>query len=590
MTGEFSDADLQRAYELEDAGNLEAAEAIYRSGDLAGSVSGSGNLGRLLRDRGELAGAEAAFRRAVERGSIRAIADLAGVLLGRGQLTRDEIIELVDLLCTAQDEFVLFENMQATSAMFLGDMADEQCDPDAVEAGYRRADARGSATGAWHAGWALGTRGHLAGAAEAFRRAIDRGDARAWTALSDTYLQWDDRARAESVAREGDAAGAANASLTLGKLLEQSGDKRAALEAYRRADARGDGEGSLRLGTALADHGELSEAQSALERAVVAGIDGAEPALERVRQVALRSDPAGSDSLWKRGVRAELLGDVKAAIDAYNAAYESGEQPEEHRALLRYAEILERSGDPLAEETFHRVTDSNEPDLVAGAWRAVANFRMARSDLNGAVAALEHVVSTEDRDEAPRAWRNLGAIREDIGDIVGARTAYRAAIEADHPMHSPGARVNLAQLLEREGDFDGASALLREVIASDHPVAANRARVLWGFMLQSRGQQWRAVELWEAAAAAGDDEWAQRGAANAGFVYFEAEDIDRAVPLLRLGTGLADQQAAGTAYFFLGLCEIRLGNRDAARTCFRQVAETATGELQSEAARRLALT
>src|SRR3954451_21115200 len=121
MTSEFSDADLQRAYELEHFGNLHGAEEIYRQGDLAGSVNGSGNLGRLLRDRGDLIGAEAAYRRAVERGSVRASVDLAGVLLGRGQLTRDEVIELVALICTAQDEFVLFQDGHGMSAMFIDD-------------------------------------------------------------------------------------------------------------------------------------------------------------------------------------------------------------------------------------------------------------------------------------------------------------------------------------------------------------------------------------------------------------------------------------------------------------------------------------
>jgi len=56
-----------------------------------------------------------------------------------------------------------------------------------------------------------------------------------------------------------------------------------------------------------------------------------------------------------------------------------------------------------------------------------------------------------------------------------------------------------------------------------------------------------------------------------------------------MGTELPDRQEAGTAYFFLGLCAVSQQDRDAAQACFRKVAETTTGELQAEAARRLAL-
>src|SRR4051812_603648 len=54
---------------LEQDGDLAAAEAAFRSGDVAGDAECATSLGRLLAVRGEIDEAEAAFRRVWDRGS-----------------------------------------------------------------------------------------------------------------------------------------------------------------------------------------------------------------------------------------------------------------------------------------------------------------------------------------------------------------------------------------------------------------------------------------------------------------------------------------------------------------------------------------
>ena len=56
-------------------------------------------------------------------------------------------------------------------------LLEQRGDLDGAEAAYRRADARGDATGAFNLGGLLAERGDLAGAEAAYRRADERGDA-----------------------------------------------------------------------------------------------------------------------------------------------------------------------------------------------------------------------------------------------------------------------------------------------------------------------------------------------------------------------------------------------------------------------------
>ena len=164
----------------------EAAEAAYRRADEAGSVDGAGNMGRILKDRGDLLGAEAAFRRCVERGSVRALADYAGLLSQRGDASPEEIVEVVQMLCRVEDRSNGNSNsepidvMEAVGPIMVFSGMWERCDPNAMEAGVRAADADGSTAGAYRLGILLRARGDLLESAEASRRAGELGFPMGW--------------------------------------------------------------------------------------------------------------------------------------------------------------------------------------------------------------------------------------------------------------------------------------------------------------------------------------------------------------------------------------------------------------------------
>jgi tetratricopeptide (TPR) repeat protein len=265
-----------------------AAAAAWRRADEAGDINGSGNLGRLLREQGDLRGAEAAFRRCVDRGSERAVADWAAHLFQRDDAAQEEVAEAIALLCKAHDRFIWGGDDAATEVfahVMLLDGLNESCEPAAIEAGTRRADEEGSASGAWHLAWLLKEQGRLPEAVVAFRRAAERKHEDAWMRGAGTYMEMGDMAAAEAMAREGDQAGAASAAGFLGALLDERGDRDGAFEAYKRADSRGDGNGAFNLGISLVERRDFEGAEQALGRAKERGIEKAEAAIEQVRQM-----------------------------------------------------------------------------------------------------------------------------------------------------------------------------------------------------------------------------------------------------------------------------------------------------------------
>lgn len=87
-----------------------------------------------------------------------------------------------------------------------------------------------------------------------------------------------------------------------------------------------------------------------------------------------------NESLWDWGLRLEREGDAQAAVSAYAQATDTGEEPPELRAVLRYAEQLEMRGDgAAAEAAFRRATEATESDIAAPAWRGVASVVLRKA-------------------------------------------------------------------------------------------------------------------------------------------------------------------------------------------------------------------
>jgi tetratricopeptide (TPR) repeat protein len=290
------------------------------------------------------------------------------------------------------------------------------------------------------------------------------------------------------------------------------------------------------------------------------------------------------------GLRLELAGDVRGAIEAYSRAVDAGEEPQHPRTILRCAERLEGRGlQDAAERMFRRVQDAAEPSLRAQAWRGVASYLMGRGQMTDAVAAFRMIIDTGDPDETPRAYRNLGTVLEDhFGDLAGALFAYESAVRCEHPQYSPGARVNLAQLVDRQGDYANAERLFREAIASGHPIEAQRARVLLGMMVEERGNVGSALQWYLSAIGDEGFEWTQRAAFCAGSIYLmQLGDFRRAADLFRIAEQVDDPTEATRASFLRADAERQSGNQEAALASYLRVVNAdVLGEARFAAAKQ----
>lgn len=273
---------------------------------------------------------------------------------------------------------------------------------------------------------------------------------------------------------------------------------------------------------------------------------------------AVDATAGGGASLWEHGLGLERAGDRAGAWSVYKRATQAALPPPGLRAALRQAEVLESEGaHHEAEVAFRAAASSESSDVRAGALRGVANYLLARGELDEGLATLEAIVATGDPEETPRALRNIGTFKEDsLGDRAGAKAAYEAAIATRHPLHSQGARVNLAQMLEADGDRRRAVDLYLEVIASGHPVETGRAQLLLGVLLQESGDEDRALESFESAIASPDPGWSQRGAFNAGAIYLTSRgQLDRAASVFALAGRGPDPEMAAIAHFMRGDAE-----------------------------------
>ncbi len=234
-------------------------------------------------------------------------------------------------------------------------------------------------------------------------------------------------------------------------------------------------------------------------------------------------------------------------------------------SVLRDAELLERQGaHEAAEAGFRRAAASADPAVKAAALRGVASYLVLRGSNQEGLETLRRIVEIGDPQETARALRNIGTLLEDhLHDPAGARSAYEQAIACEHPLHSHGARVNLAQLVEQEGDLDRATRLFVEAIDSGHPVESNRARVLLGFLLEGAGDDAGALQCFEEAMRERDSEWGQRGAFQAGAIYFAKRgDPDRACDAFLVASRLPEPNFAAAAMFLLGEAERERNNDD----------------------------
>lgn len=111
-----------------------------------------------------------------------------------------------------------------------------------------------------------------------------------------------------------------------------------------------------------------------------------------VVQEMLREDAWEWRALWMSGLAALDAGDVHAARSAYNAVY--GQVPGELAPKLALALACELSVEPDVAEALYAICARTDANYTAPAAFGLNRLRLARGDVDGAIAALDLVPST----------------------------------------------------------------------------------------------------------------------------------------------------------------------------------------------------
>jgi tetratricopeptide (TPR) repeat protein len=227
-----------------------------------------------------------------------------------------------------------------------GFQLEAQGDTDGAAAAYSRADQRGDAQGAFSLGILLRQRGDLAGAEQAYARADQRGDPRASCNLAVLLEGRGDLVGAEAAYRRADAMGFPGGAYGLGQLLYARGDVDGSIAANRRADELGDADAAYNLGVLLKQRDDPEGSEGAFSRADQRGSAAGATAYGRARED--RGDLTSAESAYRR---AEERGDPDGTFNLGCLFIKQDRIDDGIQALRRALE----SGHPRAAEVLNLV-------------------------------------------------------------------------------------------------------------------------------------------------------------------------------------------------------------------------------------------
>jgi tetratricopeptide (TPR) repeat protein len=176
-----------------------------------------------------------------------------------------------------------------------------------AEAAFRRADAAGHPGGSYGLGRLYFVRGDIPAAIAVLRRCDQLGSGDGSYNLAVLLKETGDQAGAETAFRRAGERGNPGGWSGYGKELEARGDDEAAEDAYRRAAGMGDAEGAFDLAAVLLRQDRMADGVAALRHAAELGHPGAPDILEALAEE--------TGSLARFGVDMEL-----AAVDEYRGA------------------------------------------------------------------------------------------------------------------------------------------------------------------------------------------------------------------------------------------------------------------------------
>jgi tetratricopeptide (TPR) repeat protein len=259
--------DYQEGIRLREAGDVAAADAAFRRGDLAGDAECANEYGVICAQRGDMADAEGAFRRAANGGSPVGWSNLSLVLL------------------------------------------DEHGDAPGAIAALERSQELGYVPASFNLGCLLRERGDVAGADRAWSCGAAAGDGDAAFNLGLLRKEGGDADGAIEAWRVGRSLGEVRSTHSLGRALEEAGDVDRAVEAFRDGDERGDADSAFSLGALLYKQGRPAEALEAFSRSADRGKDGVRDLIAQLH----RDPELGSDATPQTVTIGQMVESFRAA-------------------------------------------------------------------------------------------------------------------------------------------------------------------------------------------------------------------------------------------------------------------------------------
>ena len=189
----------------------------------------------------------------------------------------------------------------------------------------------------------------------------------------------------------------------------------------------------------------LATARAGLEAGQTQALEGAVSAL-------LNDDPWEWRAVWMSGLAALAAGDARNAQASFNAVY--GQVPGELAPKLALALACEASGELDVAEGLYTTCSRTDANFVAPAAFGLTRVRMARGDVDGAVAALDLVPRTSGAYVTAR--RQRASVLAASGGGLPALAAAMSSVEA--LTIDPVDRATLS--------VDVYGAALREVLAN----------------------------------------------------------------------------------------------------------------------------
>ena len=250
----------------------------------------------------------------------------------------------------------------------------------------------------------------------------------------------------------------------------------------------------------------------------------------------------------------------------------------------RGAEFLEQGDKQGAIAAFQMGVDSDDMEAAARSAYALGMLLIEQGDPEGALAAWQLAADSGDPQVAPLALWGLGGLFADRGDIAGARAAYQRAIDSGHVDAAPQASNNLGVLLAGQGDAEHARVAFQRAIDSGHTEAAPQAAINLGNLLARQADMDGARAAYQLAIDCGHADEAAPAACSLGRLLAAQGDVPGARAAYRRAIDSGHPEAAPEAAFNLGALLQQEGDVEGARAAYQQAIDSGHPDATPKAA------